>query len=73
MICVELLRAVVTAFRKPRLSQGGFTQATAFGEKSTPLMTTGWLNEELGGELGFHATRPASTVVMTGTGLLNLD
>ena len=69
MICVELLRTVVIALRKPKLSQGGFTHATAFGEKFVPAITTVWLKLAFGGELGFQVTFPPSTDVITGTGL----
>src|SRR5262245_60365973 len=67
--CVELLRTVDRAFRNPKLSHGGLTQATALGEKFVPAMTTGCVKAAFGGVLGFQTTLPASMDVMTGTGL----
>jgi hypothetical protein len=64
VICVELLRTVDNALRKPKLSQGGFTHATASGEKFAPVMTTDWL--KAAGALEFQLTFPASTDVITG-------
>src|SRR5262245_6150041 len=64
MICVELLRTVDNALRKPKLSQGGFTHATASAEKFAPVITTGWLKVVL----EFQVTFPPSMDVITGAG-----
>jgi len=64
MICVELLRTVDNALRKPKLSQGGFTHATASVEKFAPVITTGWLKAALEFQVAF----PPSMDVITGAG-----
>jgi hypothetical protein len=63
MICVALLRTV-DALRKPKLSQGGLTHATASVEKFAPVITTGWLKAVL----EFQVTFPPSMDVITGAG-----
>src|SRR5262245_18074032 len=64
MICVALLRTVDNALRKPKLSQGGFTHATASVEKFEPVITTGWLKAVL----EFPVTFPSSMDVITVAG-----
>jgi len=66
MIWFELLRTVDTALRKPKLSQGGLTHATASDEKLLPVITIGWL--KAAGALEFQATLPPSMDVITGAG-----
>src|SRR5262245_44596843 len=72
MIWVELLRAVAIALRKPKLSQGGFTQATESDEQILPVMTVGWFKAGSPGGSYFHVTVPPSTDVITGRGLENV-
>jgi hypothetical protein len=69
MIWVELLRAVDIALRKPKLSQGGFTQATASDEKFVPVIMISWLKAASPDGWEFQVTLPPSMDVIAGRGL----
>ena len=68
-ICVELLRTVDSALRKPSVSHGGLNHTIASGEKLLPVMTTCALKKSFGGLFGLNVMAPASTKEMTAIGL----